>query len=250
MDKNDYVTYLKNLDKPIVVTVGNYKGGSGKTSNSILISYRLAKIGIKTLVIDLDPQTNATKAMLLTKSAIEPEQVNTVDKTIMYGVAHGSFKNLPVKIMENLYLLPSFTDFQDFPKYIYQHAKDEYQEAMFLKPLIDNIKDEYQIILLDIPPMSKEVTENAIVASDYTLISYQTQERSLTGAENYITDLLMYKDKYNLDIDVLGILPVLQNKKGSVDKAMLDSVKQTFGEDLVFSTVVPHMERIKRFQPN
>jgi cellulose biosynthesis protein BcsQ len=95
--------------------------------------------------------------------------------------------------------------------------------------------------------MSKEVTENAVVASDYTLISFQTQERSLTGAENYISDLLKYKDTYSLDIDILGILPVLQNKNGSVDTAMLEAAKDAFGDDLVFKTVIPHMERIKRF---
>ncbi|WP_375803761.1 ParA family protein, partial [Leuconostoc falkenbergense] len=58
---------------------------------------------------------------------------------------------------------------------------------------------------------------------------------------------LIYKDKFNLNIDVVGILPVLQNKKGTVDNAMLNMAKESFGDDLVFKSVIPHMERIKRF---
>lgn len=247
MNEQKTIDNLANRRKGLVITVGNYKGGAGKTSNSILIAYQLSKLGVKTLVIDLDPQTNATKALLLTKSANDPDNINTVDKTIMYGVSNQSFRDLPVKIINNLYLLPSFTDFQDFPKYVYQHTNRSYDEALILKPLIDPLKDTFDIILLDVPPMSKEVTENAVVASDYTLISFQTQERSLTGAENYISDLLKYKDTYSLDIDILGILPVLQNKNGSVDTAMLEAAKNAFGDDLVFKTVIPHMERIKRF---
>ncbi|WP_232310827.1 MULTISPECIES: ParA family protein [Pediococcus] len=245
--KDIFLNNLLNRKKGLVITVGNYKGGAGKTSNSILIAYQLSKLGVSTLVVDLDPQTNATKALLLTKSANDPDNINTVDKTIMYGVASKDFRDLPVKILSNLYLLPSFTDFQDFPKYVYQHANTTYDEALILRPLIEPLKDTFDVILLDVPPMSKEVTENAVVASDYTLISFQTQERSLTGAENYISDLLKYKDAYMLDIDILGILPVLQNKNGSVDKAMLDAAKSAFGWDLIFKTVIPHMERIKRF---
>ncbi|WP_282804043.1 ParA family protein [Secundilactobacillus kimchicus] len=247
MNNELYVNNLTTRDNGLVITVGNYKGGAGKTSHSILIAYQLSKLGIKTLVTDLAPQTNVTKALLLTKSANDPHNINTVNKTIMYGVANKDFTDLPVKILDNLYLLPSFTDFQDFPKYVYQHTPKAYDEALILKPLIEPLKHNFKIILLDVPPMSKEVTENAVVASDYTFISLQTQERSLTGAENYVNDLLRYKDAYSLDIDILGILPVLQNKSGSVDKAMLDAAKQAFGADLVFRTVIPHMERIKRF---
>lgn len=246
MNLDDSLQYIKNHKDALIITVGNYKGGAGKTSNSILIAYKLAKFGIKTLVADLDPQTNATKALLLTKSN-QSENITTVKNTIMSGVAEGSFENLPIKILDNLYLLPSFTDFEDFPKYIYKNTTNEYEESHILKPLFQPLKKEYDVILLDVPPMSKEVTENAIVTSDYTLISFQTQERSLTGAENYIADLLKYKDRFDLKIDIVGILPVLQNKTGSVDQAMLRAVKEKFGEDNLFKSIVPHMERIKRF---
>ncbi|MCK8617991.1 ParA family protein [Fructobacillus sp. M158] len=241
-------TIIKTSRKEgIILTVGNYKGGAGKTSNSTLIGYTLAKMGVKVLVVDLDPQTNATKSLLLTKSALEKDQIMTINKTIMSGVANGSFTDLPVNIMPNYDLLPSYPDFGDFSKYVYKHANTEIEEVSVLKPLLDDLRPKYDLIILDIPPMSREVTANATIASDYTLISFQTQERSLTGAENYINDLLNYKDKYNLDIDVVGILPVLQNKKGTVDNAMLNMAKDIFGESLVFDSVIPHMERIKRF---
>ncbi|MDN5652915.1 MAG: AAA family ATPase, partial [Lactococcus lactis] len=169
----------KNNNKGLIITVGNYKGGAGKTSNSTLIGYTLAKQGIKVLVVDLDPQTNATKALLLTKSALEKDNIMTINKTIMSGVANGSLADLPVNIMPNYDLLPSYPDFGDFPKYVYKHANNETEEVSILKPLLDELRPNYDLIILDIPPMSREVTANASVASDYTLISFQTQERSL-----------------------------------------------------------------------
>lgn len=237
----------KNRKDGLILTVGNYKGGAGKTSNSTLMGYTLAKKGERILLVDLDPQTNATKSLLLTKSALEKDNIMTINKTIMSGVASGSLLDLPVTIMPNLDLLPSYPDFGDFSKYVYKHSSSNEEEVSILKPLLDDLKPNYDLIILDIPPMNREVTANATVASDYTLISFQTQERSLTGAENYINDLLMYKDKYNLDIDVVGILPVLQNRQGSVDNIMLNMAKNIFGNDLVFESVIPHMERIKRF---
>lgn len=248
MEKRKYTEWRKYENKATTITIGNYKGGVGKTTNTVLIGYTLANLGIRTLVIDLDPQSNATKALLLTKlSNSADDQITTIDKTLMRGIQENDLLDLPVEIIPNLDLLPSFIDFEDFPKYLYQHTSTEWEEDHFLSKLLEPVKERYDMILIDVPPMSIEVTKNAVVSSDYVLISLQTQERSLTGAENYIEQLQKLQELYDLDLEVVGVLPVLQKNKGSVDQYILENARELFGNENMFQTIVPQMERIKRF---
>ncbi|RZI47849.1 ParA family protein [Lactococcus kimchii] len=240
---------LKERKKAVTIIIGNQKGGVGKTTNTYLIAYTLSKLGIKTLVCDLDPQSNSTKALMLTKSQ-NSNEIMTIDKTLMWGVQQRNLKDLPVPIIENLDLLPSYIDFEDFAKYLYKNTSTEYEETHLLEPLFEPLKEDYDIILIDVPPLSIEVTSNAVMFSDYVLISLQTQDDSMTGAVEYIKTLVKLKMKYDLGIEVLGALPMLSNSRGSVDKLIIESAKEEWGEDLVFETVIPQMERIKRFSIN
>lgn len=240
---------FKKRKKAVTIIIGNQKGGVGKTTNTYLIAYTLAKLGIKTLVCDLDPQSNSTKALILTKSQ-NSNEIMTIDKTLMWGVQQRDLKDLPVSIIENLDLLPSYIDFEDFAKYLYKNTSNEYEETHLLEPLFEPLKEDYDIILIDVPPLNVEVTSNAVMFSDYVLISLQTQDDSMTGAIEYIKTLVKLKMKYELGIEVLGALPMLSNSRGSVDKLIIESAKEEWGEDLVFETVIPQMERIKRFSIN
>ena len=240
---------FKKRKKAVTIIIGNQKGGVGKTTNTYLIAYTLANLGIKTLVCDSDPQSNSTKALILTKSQ-NSNEIMTIDKTLMWGVQQRDLKDLPVSIIENLDLLPSYIDFEDFAKYLYKNTSNEYEETHLLEPLFEPLKEDYDIILIDVPPLSVEVTSNAVMFSDYVLISLQTQDDSMTGAIEYIKTLVKLKMKYELGIEVLGALPMLSNSRGSVDKLIIESAKEEWGEDLVFETVIPQMERIKRFSIN
>ncbi|EUJ34366.1 ParA family protein, partial [Brochothrix campestris] len=71
---------------PKVITIGNYKGGAGKTTNAVMIGYVLSTLGIKTLVVDMDPQSNATKSLMLTRSANNEGAVPAINKTLMAGI--------------------------------------------------------------------------------------------------------------------------------------------------------------------
>ncbi|MGX5378222.1 ParA family protein [Ligilactobacillus sp. LYQ135] len=238
--------FFENKSQATVITIGNQKGGVGKTTNVYLISYVLAKFGIKTLVVDLDPQSNSTKTLMLTKSENQ-NTVDAIDKTIMRGVEERDFTDLPVNIKENLDLLPSYIDFENFTKYLYKNTNSEYEETHLIEPLLEPLKANYDVILLDVPPLNIEITKNAVVCSDYVLISLQTQEDSMSGAESYINTLVKLKEQYNLPVEVIGILAVLSEKRSPVDKLILKSAAEEFGEDILFKTIVPQMARIKRF---
>ncbi|WP_125583084.1 ParA family protein [Lacticaseibacillus suibinensis] len=243
------VENIKAAPEAVTIVIGNQKGGVGKTTNTYLIAYTLAKMGLKTLVADLDPQANATKTLVLTRSR-ESENVESIDKTLMLGVQEKDLSQLPVKILENLYLLPSYIDFQDFTKYLYRHANTDFEETHFLKPLFDPLKPDYDIILLDVPPFSIEVTNNAVMFSDYAIISLQTHDDSLSGAEEFVKTLQRLNDKYDVGLEVIGVLPMLHDARSGVDQTIIATAKEEFGEDNVFSTIVPQMARIKRFPIN
>lgn len=239
-----------NRKQAITLTVGNFKGGVGKTTNSILIAYTLARKGIKTLVIDLDPQANATKTLTLTKLNQDEDGILTFEKTLMRGIADNKIDDLPIKIIDNLFLMPSNIDFEEFAKFLYQNTDNQTDEDFYFSKLLDPIKESFDIIIIDVPPMSKEITRNAVTSSDYVLISLQTQEHSLTGAENYIEELNKLNEKYDLNLTVVGLLPVLLKNTGTVDEYIIENAKEIFGESNIFSTIVPQMERIKRFDIN
>lgn len=239
-----------NRKQAITLTVGNFKGGVGKTTNSILIAYTLAQKGIKTLVIDLDPQANATKTLTLTKLNQDEDGILTFEKTLMRGIADNKIDDLPIKIIDNLFLMPSNIDFEEFAKFLYQNTDNQRDEDFYFSKLLDPIKESFDIIIIDVPPMSKEITRNAVTSSDYVLISLQTQEHSLTGAENYIEELNKLNEKYVLNLTVVGLLPVLLKNTGTVDEYIIENAKEIFGESNIFSTIVPQMERIKRFDIN
>lgn len=239
-----------NRKQAITLTVGNFKGGVGKTTNSILIAYTLAQKGIKTLVIDLDPQANATKTLTLTKLNQDEDGILTFEKTLMRGIADNKIDDLPIKIIDNLFLMPSNIDFEEFAKFLYQNTDNQTDEDFYFSKLLDPIKESFDIIIIDVPPMSKEITRNAVTSSDYVLISLQTQEHSLTGAENYIEELNKLNEKYDLNLTVVGLLPVLLKNTGTVDEYIIENAKEIFDESNIFSTIVPQMERIKRFDIN
>lgn len=239
-----------NRKQAITLTVGNFKGGVGKTTNSILIAYTLAQKGIKTLVIDLDPQANATKTLTLTKLNQDEDGILTFEKTLMRGIADNKIDDLPIKIIDNLFLMPSNIDFEEFAKFLYQNTDNQTDEDFYFSKLLNPIKESFDIIIIDVPPMSKEITRNAVTSSDYVLISLQTQEHSLTGAENYIEELNKLNEKYDLNLTVVGLLPVLLKNTGTVDEYIIENAKEIFGQSNIFSTIVPQMERIKRFDIN
>ena len=241
---------ISNRGKALAILIGNQKGGVGKTANTTLIAYTLAQYGFKVLVADLDPQSNATKILALTKSQ-NSDEVYIINKTMMRGVQDQDLTDLPINIMPNLDLLPSNTDFKNFGRYLYINAgSDRYKEDHMLAPLFEPLKKQYDILMVDTPPFNTEIDNNAPVFCDYVIISLQTEEDSFVGANVYVQTLLEQKKKYDLPIEIVGILPMLNDKWNSVDKKILEDACDSFGKENIFQTIIPRMDRIKRFPIN
>lgn len=241
----------------ITICVGNYKGGVGKTKNCILSAYELAKKGKKCLVIDLDPQANATTVLIRTKK-LHSDDIFSFNRTLMSATREGDLTGLEVEICNNLYLLPSYIDFSNYPTFLdlkfgLKPDRDpDYnvtygKKISYLSTLIEGFKKEYDYIFIDVPPTKSYITDSAVLASDYVLIVLQTQELSLNGAVLYLNDLRALSESYNADFEICGVLPVLLDTSSSLDNFILSHAKDIFGEGNLFKTHVPGMDRLKRF---
>ncbi|MRH47320.1 AAA family ATPase [Lactobacillus reuteri] len=249
------------------ILYGNMKGGVGKTTNSVMTAYQLAKLGYKTLVCDLDPQANATQLLRRTYGLQQSTDLQ-IGKTMMVALTEENIKPAIVNIMDNLYLLPSSEDFKNYPdflemKFMFDKEKIESGDSTTLQSEMSKVKeqriayfsqqlakvrDEYDFIIIDVPPTLSVFTDSAIYATDYVIIVLQTQQRSLDGAETFFEYLQqMYNDYANIDFDILGVLAVLLKNNVGLDNQILQDAEADFGKYMLFNQIIRHMERLKRY---
>lgn len=230
-----------------IITFGNFKGGTGKTTNSTMIAKELSDKGLKTLLIDMDPQGNATNLFLKTKNYIDNE-VTIFSTTMMAAIKDENLSNAIITVKENLDLMASSADFSLYPRFM-EKISDYKERVHHFANLLAPLKENYDYILIDIPPTISLITDSALYASDWCVIVMQTHERSLQGAEaflKYIQDQVI-DDFEAPTLDVLGILPVLLKNGAPVDISTLESAKEIFGEENIFQTTIRNMERLKRY---
>lgn len=231
----------------IIVTFGNFKGGTGKTTNSTMIAHALSMQGYKVLLCDQDPQANATSLYLKTK-ALESDEIVPFSKTLMAAIQEEDLGQIVTEIKENLYLLPSFSDFALYPRFLEKKfPNDTTGRVQYFSSLIAPLKKDYDFIFIDVPPTISIITDAALYASDFVVVVLQTQERSLQGAEVFTGYLQSLIDDYGADLDIVGILPVLLKNGAAVDLSTLESAREIFGAENLFENVVNNMERLKRF---
>ena len=249
------------------ILYGNMKGGVGKTTNSVMTAYQLAKLGYKTLVCDLDPQANATQLLRRTYGLQQGTDLQ-IGKTMMVALTEENIKPAIVNIMDNLYLLPSSEDFKNYPDFLEmkfmldkekiesgdsttlqsEMSKVKVQRIAYFSQQLAKVRDEYDFIIIDVPPTLSVFTDSAIYATDYVIIVLQTQQRSLDGAETFFEYLQqMYNDYANIDFDILGVLAVLLKNNVGLDNQILQDAEADFGKDMLFNQIIRHMERLKRY---
>lgn len=239
---------MKKTDTSKVISFGNFKGGTGKTTNSCMIAYTLSNLGYKTLLVDFDPQANATDLFTLTKKRHDPSFVQ-FDKTLMVALSEGSIKNALVEVKDNLDILASSEDFSNYNNFL--EAKfpnlDLYNRNRYFDNLLQEIKSNYDYIIIDNPPAISIYTNSSLISSDYTVVVLQTKERSLTGAEAFVDYVNEFVNQNDLDIEIAGVLPVLLKKDSIWDNSSYLQAIESFGEENMFDSIVNHMERLMKY---
>lgn len=234
------------------IVYSNFKGGVGKTTNSVMTAYELAKKGYKVLVCDLDPQANSTQLLSRTYALQNKEEL-LINKTMMVAIQEKDLSSSIVKIMKNLFLLPSHKDFVHYPDFLeltFLPTQENFKEKRisYFNSLLSEVEENFDFIIFDVPPTLSIFTDTALYSIDHIVIVLQTQQRSLDGAEAFWEYAQEFYNKYeNVDFDIAGVLPVLLKNDSNIDNQIIADASESFGENNVFNTIIRHMERLKRY---
>jgi chromosome partitioning protein len=213
--------------------ITNQKGGVGKTTTAINLSAALALAERRTLLVDCDPQANATTGLGIDKAGLE--------KTLYHGmIGEASAKELIIDTEINaLKLIPSRMELIGFEP----EMMSDSQRETALKRLLAEVDDAFEYIILDCPPSLSLLTLNAMTAADYILIPLQCEFFALEGLSQLLQTVKRIKSSLNPGLKISGILLAMYDKRTNLAQQVAEDA-ETFFKDLVFKTVVPRNVRL------
>lgn len=210
-----------------IITIGNYKGGVGKSTATEVISYILAtKYNYKTLVIDLDPQADLTFKLQNTFNQLDLNP----KKNMLDSLIDQNIEDSIITLHQNLDIVAGTNDMEDFDKFVFKTQPEE-AEHFYFHAVFPDVMSKYDFVLFDTRPSTAVTTKNAICISDYVIITTDTKEsgsRSSQKVYEFIGDLVPYNPK----IKLIGVLPYLVDIRGSTSKKVKQELDELFKEDM------------------
>lgn len=216
-----------------IIAIANQKGGVGKTTTSINLSAALAAQGKKVLIIDTDPQGNATSGFGIEKNELD----NTVYE-LMLGEC--TIKECILsEVIPNLDMLPTNVNLAAIEIETIDVENKEY----ILKNELDWIKDKYDFILIDCPPSLSMLTVNAMSAADSVLVPIQCEYYALEGLSQLIHTINLVKSRLNEDLEMEGVVFTMYDSRTNLSAEVVENVKENLDEK-IFDTVIPRNIRL------
>lgn len=221
---------------PKIIAVANQKGGVGKTTTTINLAAALAEVGRRVLLVDLDPQGNASTGLGIEQSA---RDITTYD--LLVGDATPDEAILDTNV-ENLLIIPATTDLSSADIELISNEKRSFLLHDALRqPAMDFYELDY--ILIDCPPSLNILTVNAMVASHSVIVPLQSEFFALEGLSQLMLTLREVRQTANPDLRIEGVVLTMYDKRNNLSQQVEVDARDNLG-DLVFQTVIPRNVRL------
>ncbi len=216
-----------------IVSFSNQKGGVGKTTTCVNMAAYIASFGKKVLLIDMDPQGNATTGFGLSKSSLKESVYNVLIEDDKVSA------NIRKTEMENLDLLPANIDLAGAEvELVYKRQREK-----VLKTALEEVRDNYDYIFIDCPPSLGLLTINALSAADSVIIPIQSEYYALEGLSQLMNSISLVKQHLNPKLEVDGVVLTMYDSRSLISRQISEEIRKFFTKRL-FEIVVPRNIRL------
>lgn len=216
-----------------IISIANQKGGVGKTTTSVNLSASLSQLGKKVLIVDTDPQGNATSGVGVNKADVDQCIYNVLVEDLQ-----ASEVIVPTPL-SNLDIIPATIQLAGAEIELVPTISREIR----LKKALDEVKDQYDYIIIDCPPSLGLLTLNALTASDSVIIPVQCEYYALEGLSQLLNTIRLVQKHLNKDLMIEGVLLTMLDARTNLGIEVTAEVKKYF-QDTVYKTIVPRTIRL------
>jgi chromosome partitioning protein len=219
----------------MIIAITNQKGGVGKTTTAINLAAALASKGVRTLVVDMDPQANSSMSFL---------DIHELKKSVYDALTESDIRLAdviqPAEKIANLAIAPSTIALAKIEAKLVGELDSHFR----LKDELQAVQDQYDYVIIDTPPTLGIITVNALVAASHVLIPIQASYFALEGTDDLLETIDKIKVRANPELQILGALITMYDKRTLLAKDIYEQIQHVFGTK-VFETVITKSVRLE-----